>query len=417
MDLLYSISEILRKDKKTNGGEVFSFLAGCFWGKVKRKGSKMKKCCAWGILAAAFVWCSIAVFDCAVNVAYWDEVPVFAALKQGRTADFYWRTHNEHRIVFTKMLMSFGNPLTWIYTSYALYAAMVFQLWRVVRKAAGDKWFLPLLFVPLFSDMNAVNLLWGFTSQFHLMILFSLLAAEFAFLRTDTVVNRLLCLLFLLLSCLSMNIVFAVGVMIAVLVAGDMPKKAALAGFAGVLAIFFIGYPLDAAPAKTEIFSVRYGYYWINVFSAYFTGFDRFSVLHVFLFAVLFLPLIFMFCREADADDKNRMALYAVVFGSLLAAAGIARDRFGDPLMHRHAESVMVCIPALLMLLYPMKKAFLTAVAIVALGYSAHFGTTGFYIIKADRLQGVACVEAFKAGKNGGDCPTLYPYNMARFVF
>ncbi len=376
----------------------------------------MKKCCAWGMLAAAFVWCSIAVFDCAVNVAYWDEVPVFAALKQGAAAGFYWQTYNEHRIVFTKLLMTVGTPLTWIYTSYVLYVLTVFQLWRVVRKAAGDKWFLPLLFIPLFSDMNAVNLLWGFTSQFHLMILFSLLAVEFAFLRKETVLNRLLCLLFLLLSCLAMNIVFAVGVMIAVLVAGDMPKKAALAGFAGILAIFFMGYSPDAAPAKTEIFSLRYGYYWINVFSAYFTGFDRFSVLHVFLFALLFLPLIFMFCKEADADNKNRMALYAVVFGSLLAAAGIARNRFGDPLMHRHAESVMVCIPALLMLLYPMKKAFLTAVAIVVVGYSAHFSTKGFYNIRADRLQGVACIEAFKAGKNDGNCPTLYPYNLAKFI-
>ena len=383
---------------------------------MERKGAEMKKYCAWGILAAAFVWCSVAVFDCAVDVAYWDEVPVSAALKRGAAAGFYWQTYNEHRIVFTKLLMNFGTPLTWVFTAYALYAAMIVQLWRVVRKAAGDKWFLPLLFVPLFSDMNAVNLLWGFTSQFHLMILFSLLAVEFAFLRPETVLNRLFCLLFSLLSCLSMNIVFAAGVMIAVSITSKMPKKATLAGFAAVLAIFFAGYPLDTAQAKTDVFSTQYGYYWINVFSAYFTGFDRFSVVHVFLFALLVAPLVFVFCKNMDADDKKRMALYAVVFGSLLAAAGIARNRFGDPLMHRHAESVMICIPALLMLLYPMKKAFLTAVVIVVLGYSAHFSTKGFYNIKADRLQGVACLEAFKAGKNDGNCPTLYPYDMAKFV-
>ena len=116
-------------------------------------------------------------------------------------------------------------------------------------------------------------------------------------------------------------------------------------------------------------------------------------------------------------DDRSKMALYAVVFGSLFAAAGIALSRFGDPLMHRHAESVMICIPAVMMLLYPMKKAFLAAAAIVALGYSAHFGTASFDKIKSDRLQGVACIEAFKAGQNDGDCPTLYPYNMAKFVF
>lgn len=381
-----------------------------------KKEPTMKKYCAWAVLAAAFVWCSIAVFGCAVDVAYWDEVPFYAALKQGRKAGFYWQTYNEHRIVFTKLLMSFGTPLTWIYTSYALYALTVFELWRVVRKAAGDVWFLPLLFAPLFSDMNAVNLLWGFSSQFHLMILFALLAVEYAFLRPETGKNRLLCLLFLLLSCLSMNIVFALGVMAAVLMTDGMPKKAAAPCFAAVIAVFFIGYAPVGTGAKADIRTAEFWLYAMNVFSAYFTGFDRFSPIHAGLFVLLFLPLIWLFCKNLDTDDRKRMALYAVAFGSLLSAAGIARNRFGDPLMHRHAESVMICIPAVMMLLYPMKKAFWAAAAIVALGYSAHFGTASFYKIKAARLQGAACVEAFKAGLNDGNCPTLYPRNMAKFV-
>ena len=377
----------------------------------------MKKYLSWAVLAAAFVWCSAVVARSAVNVAYWDEVPFYAALRQGQSTGFYWQTYNEHRIVFTKLLMSFGSPLTWVYTSYLLYVLTVFQLWRVVRKAAGDKWFLPVLFVPLFSDMNAVNLLWGFASQTHLMILFALFAVEFFFLRPENTKNRLAGLAFLLLSCLSMNVVFAVGVMVAALIAEGTPKKAAFCGFVAVLAVFFIDYNPTVERADADVFSPEYGYYLTNVFSAYFTGFDRFSFLHAVVFCALFVPVAVRFCKNFDADDRNAMALYAVVFSSLCAAAGIARSRFGDPLMHRHAESVMICIPALLMLLYPMKKAFWTAAAIVALGYSAHFGSGSFDRIKADRLQGVACVEAFKAGKNGGDCPTLFPYNMAKFVF
>ncbi len=376
----------------------------------------MKKYGAWAVLATAFVWCSAAVFRCAVNVAYWDEVPFYAALKAGQSAAFYWQTYNEHRIVFTKILMGFGTPLTWIYTSYALYVLTVFELWRVVRKAAGDKWFLPLLFAPLFSDMNAVNLLWGFSSQFHLMILFALLAAEFAFLRPETGKNKGLCLLFLLLSCLSMNIVFALGVAAAALMADGTGKKQAIPCFAAVFAVFFIGYAPVGAGAKVSLYSTEFGYGFVNLFSAYFTGFDRFSIVHLLLFCLMFAPLILLFCKNSDTDDRNRMALYAVVFGSLLSAAGIARNRFGDALMHRHAESVMICIPALMMLLYPMRKAFFTAAIVVALGYSAHFDSGTFSRIKADRLQGVACLESFKAGQNDGNCPTLYPYNMAKFV-
>lgn len=381
------------------------------------KGLKMKKYFSWAVLAAAFVWCSALVARSAVNVAYWDEVPFYAALRQGQGAGFYWQTYNEHRIVFTKMLMSFGSPLTWIYTSYGLYLLTVFQLWRVVRKAAGDKWFLPLLFVPLFSDMNAVNLLWGFASQTHLMIVFALLSVEFFFLRAESTKNRLAGLAFLLLSCLSMNIVFAVGVMVAALISEGTPRKAAFCCFIAVLAVFFIDYNPTLERESAAVLSPEYGYYLTNVFSAYFTGFDRFSFLHAVVFCVLFLPIVVLFCKNFEADDRNRMALYAVAFGSLFAAAGIARSRFGDPLMHRHAESVMICIPAVMILLYPMKKAFWTVAVIVALGYSAHFGTESFDEIRAERLQGVTCVEAFKAGKNGGDCPTLFPYNMARFVF
>ncbi len=377
----------------------------------------MKKYFSWAVLAAAVVWCSAAVARYAVNVAYWDEIPFYAALKQGQGAGFYWQTYNEHRIVFTKLLMSIGTPLTWVYTSYVLYLLTVFQLWRVVRKAAGDKWFLPVLFLPLFSDMNAVNLLWGFASQTHLMILFALLAVEFFFLRPENTKNRLAGLLFLLLSCLSMNIVFAVGVMTAAMITERTPKKRAFFCFAAVLVVFFIDYNPTVERTKASVFSPEYGYYLTNVFSAYFTGFDRFSIVHAVLFCALFLPIVVLFCKNFDMDDRSKMALYAVVFGSLFAAAGIALSRFGDPLMHRHAESVMICIPAVMMLLYPMKKAFLAAAAIVALGYSAHFGTASFDKIKSDRLQGVACIEAFKAGQNDGDCPTLYPYNMAKFVF
>jgi len=113
----------------------------------------------------------------AVNVPYWDEwelVPLIAKLYAGTLtfADF-WRQHNEHRVVFPKLILlglarlSGWNVVAEIYLSLALAVLSFLFLWRLLSTTLGTTHAVlrPALVVLaswlVFTLAQGQNWLWG----------------------------------------------------------------------------------------------------------------------------------------------------------------------------------------------------------------------------------------------------------------
>ncbi len=118
------------------------------------------------VLQAATVW------RFGSRMFLWDEfvyVPAFRAIGQGKPWVFWiWSQHNEHRIVWTKLVMfahaglSGWNPMVDMYVSALLTALIAGGIWKLYRAAGAGP---PAFFIPvallLCSLAQYMNILYG----------------------------------------------------------------------------------------------------------------------------------------------------------------------------------------------------------------------------------------------------------------
>jgi hypothetical protein len=133
----------------------------------------------------------------AVNMLVWDEfhyVKLMRQIGEGQPwAGWIWHQHNEHRIVWTKLVMlahaSFSgwNPVIEMYVSALLLGVITLGIWKLYRDAGGSE---PALFLPvallLCSLAQYMNMLYGFMTCHYFTIAGMVWALVFLLRRTWT---------------------------------------------------------------------------------------------------------------------------------------------------------------------------------------------------------------------------------------
>jgi len=188
--------------------------------------------------------------------------------------NFSWDTvtsvHVQHRIIPTRLVFYLSwladglNFRNLILFNWFLYLGFVLAVIWLFRQKCREFPLFPLFFLPFFSDLAHVNLLWAGQGQFHFMLLFGTLAVYFGFAASDSFRNALLFCLLLILCTFSMSPLMPAALLglwgfrrwlIWLRTPGSERKNLLRSTvFAGVIAaagigLFFWNYHPDAPPA------------------------------------------------------------------------------------------------------------------------------------------------------------------------
>ena len=322
---------------------------------------------AWILLAISAIFCFYQIYQNAVDVLFYDEWLCLAPLEDFTLANLFSK-HNEHRIVFTKLIsvlfyrISDLNIRYNILFNYFIYLAMVSSLILLCRHRLKSFAWYPLFFLPFFSDFLTVNLIWAFQNQFHFMILFAQLAVYFGFFRPQTLINISLFTFFSLCSIYSMSPVLIAGILFIYLLRQgylyytkkETRKEILISALCACLFIFtgiilFLGTP-DCVSETIPIASLLY---WLLFIRAYVLAFCM-SINGATLFTIGTIPLALLYCLPAFqcariiCQGKLYRFRDAWAFAALLAAGGVAvaalvYARGGTE--ERHFEVLLSIIP------------------------------------------------------------------------
>ena len=165
---------------------------------------------AWLIVLLAAVLNFAQIDRLAVDVPVQDDWDYLYAVE-----NFSWDTvtsvHVQHRIIPTRLVyylswradgLNFRNLILF---NWLFYLGSVLAVIGLFRKNCREFPWFPLFFLPFFSDIAHVNLLWAGQGQFHFMLLFGTLAVYFGFAARGSFRNDLLFCLFLILCTFSMS--------------------------------------------------------------------------------------------------------------------------------------------------------------------------------------------------------------------
>lgn len=350
-----------------------------------------------------------------VNVphrAEWDYLFVFSPkgslLNAGHTA----RPVLPHAAAYVFYLLNGWNISVQLVFNYLVYLADVVLLYRLIVKTAGEYRFLPLFFLPLFSDLNALNLMQTTALQFHFTVLFGLIAADIGFCRPPTYHNSLKFIFFAALSVLSMNLVFMLGILTGWAVMEACRKNMArLVGAFIIMAVVFqiCGGGLSFFSEK-QIFQPA-----VILFSAVLTGLDMATPLHVFLIAPVAAALGYAFYQRRLWKDNGAMLLFSIILAAFLSALN-GENSQKDTFIYNGAGIVLFAVPVVFTLLRLVKPVFIYLCCLSLIGYSASFSPAYFRVEAAARRQTLECARNYYDGTGDGVCPSVDKYRPVLFL-
>lgn len=390
------------------------------------------------VVASNFVF----ILNGTVNVPFMDEWELVTHLDK---LDLSWlfAFHNEHRIVFTKLLffliakINGLNIYTCVAINYILFIILTIVLYKILKPITKNYALLPLFFIPLFSLLNINNLTVAFQSQFHFMILFGLIAIIFGFLKENKAINNILFALFLDCSMFSMNFAYATGIMLIYLFKEFVLEKSInnfkelfsriflpLIVFLPALIGFFIGYVKPAAHPKIIYpWQPLFWKFFSNLFVKGISGRTYPLIIEIIITLLIIAYVLNFFKRPEFAKNKNIVAVLTVFFASMcsLVTVTIGRAGFGIIASSRHVEIVIILIPVLAAILYldknyKAKNLLFIYSAILIIGFNnkisyfkyPHGGE------KIEKSFGVDCIEYFyKYPIDHIKCTFLYPNDIA----
>ncbi len=312
------------------------------------------------------------IFNYAVDLPFYDEWSYFRfdGLPEKWSWEWIWRQHNEHRIIWTKLLTSFSYHweflnfrhlifFNWILYSLILYC--VFLLMPSMERYSKEIKCSFLLF--LLSPLLSGNHQWAFQSQFHFCLLFALCATLAIWPKNGT---RHGSTPLLLLPLLAMPLAFSSGLPISWLVWGlwgislllfSASRRRAFALFfvaglsLGILSIFWASnYESHSTHQLAWPWIWRF---WRYVFHISAMGFGilaewQLAGAIVFIFALLPWALSFKkkSYRSFGADHCRSLALVLIALGGIgLIAFGRGLEGWGSK-SSRYFEYAVLLVPA-----------------------------------------------------------------------
>jgi len=273
----------------------------------------------------------------------WDEffyTPVFRAIGEGRPwALWIWHQHNEHRIVWTKLVFfahagfSGWNPIVDMYVSALLTALIAWGLWKLYRETGSAH---PAYFVPvsllLCSLAQYMNMLYGLMTCHYFTMAGMIWAIVFLLRRTWTgLAAAIACAAAALVSTLNAIVIAPIGLLVLVMTRQKPARwivwSAALLGCAHV---YFLGYvrpgqhpPIDWSPAALALAADAFVMNLGSPLSAGSLAWSRaLGLMTVVLLAVFWSSVWSLNRRESHAGT---VALSLIAVGSA-AAIGLGRS-------------------------------------------------------------------------------------------
>lgn len=404
---------------------------------------EMALCClertAWLMLLFYYLLQFYRLYRYSVDVPYIDEWHYFDrnALPDGLTWRWLFAFHNEHRILPTKLMAWLNLKLFGLdfvrqqLFNFVLYGALIASAAKLKNKIMGNSFSLfPVFLFFLLSPLNYENHVWGFQSQFHLVVIFALLSINYAFEKKERLTNFNLFAVFVLLGAYS----FSAGVVLAIIflicqaaffASTAISKKidsppdfrqllAPTAVIVISLACWFIGYQKpEHHPPLVLPFDSAFWEYFLNLLSCAF-GFTRISALPgIACLALVTAPLVILWLKRDSCSESCRWKITAAILAILavLAIISMGRSGLGDPKSSRYTEFGLLFIPfasiAWHMALSPgkLRNCMLTLFWIFCAYTSAPYWTDFFYredrVNKLSRLQ---CIERYYNGSGNGNC-------------
>lgn len=393
-------------------------------------------------------WIVIAITS--VNVPAGDEWEILRsnAFPNGFTVKYIFDFHNEHRIVFTKLLNYLFLYLTrWniqmlVVFNYCLFISIVYFLIRLQKKYIlnGTKglWFLPFF---LASPLLVDNHNWGFQSQFHFFILFGLLSIFVSTKEKLRVVDYLLAVTFALCSAYSFSagMFFSVVVLFVLLfrVFKDssrdtherISKVSVLLILVLGLALWFIGY---AKPPEHPVYTFptqfEFWYFWANLVSLGY-GFKSTNIIVALLaVGITFFTLVKMSRLAFSFKNRAVSVLFfssiAIIVSLLSIAASRAVYGIGQAKTSRYSE-----ISILLMLFcgwlfwiwsrghVKREKIYQYFVWFLVIGFAGDYSYSAYFSTAEVRREALTCIARYYQDVDkSGMCQTIYPASLSEML-
>jgi hypothetical protein len=388
------------------------------------------------------VWHFSGIFRYAVDVPYWDEWDVWWGWEKDGVLPWLFQTHNEHQIVFTKILILLSNWLDQsnfahlVYLGFFLYLGYLALIYRVGKQFVSPRQngFLILAVCMQLSCLPHENLQWAFQSQFHFVMLFYLAGALMLF-ATDRIFLGGLLLVCAIFS-LSCGVVQAL-VVLAVFCARELlfgfRERASwlrVAGLVALLGVGILGFKLGYHRPDFHgemVWPIEWRFYdfFFNLLSLGFGVHARAWGWALLCAPVLIVPQVLAYRRLSDKNDSGWLLL-ALTLATLavLATIAMARAGFSENLCKesRYAELASLLGP---LSLFGWARAFqdkpqllprvLWAVLFFLFAGSFDNWRTGLYIhIHNRQEEGRICLKrAMDANLPQIQCPTIAPYELS----
>ncbi len=318
-------------------------------------------------------------------------------------------------IIYMLYLINGWNVRFNLFLNYFIYIADIILMYRLIVKATGKNKFLPLFFLPFFSDLNALNLMQATALQFHLTVLFGLIAADIGFLRSPTYHNSLLFILFSALSVFSMNLLFAFGIFVGWGIMEIGRKNFRRAGGAAILMLVI--FQISMFHSGIMLFSEKQLFQSaLILYSAVLTGIDKVTPVHFIFILPVLIALGYLFYKKRFWTDINYMFVYSVIIATFLSALGADRTSSEYMFIHRGAGILLFSIPAVFVVMRLFKPVCVYLCCLCVIGYSASFTTNYFHMEKQARLLILDCAKEYYLGVNEGTCEIMDNQQLREFL-
>lgn len=281
--------------------------------------------------------------------------------------------------------------------NYLIYTVDIILLYSLIVNATGTYRCLPLFFIPFFSDLNALSLLQASALQVHLTLLFGLIAVKIAYQSKLTYRNIWFLLVSLILSVLSMNIVFAGVIFLSWSILQVIRGNGKL--IAGMLLLIIV-FLFVLSVGLNGRFWVVWDFEIDKVFmtlSALLTGFDITSrILFLFVFPIM-IGMIWGIYENKLWRDASTVMLCSIVLALILSSFSLFAVSAPLPFsfINSGAGFLVFSVPIVFSLLRLVKPVFIYACCLVVLGYSAGFSSKTFQNESLLRQTTVQCARQY----------------------
>jgi hypothetical protein len=397
----------------------------------------------WLAIAVGFAYQLYLVTRYSVDIPRQDEWIYFRpdALIKGLTWQWLLGFHGEHPLLLTK-LMAWLN-LKLFKLDFALqnifnlliFGGLLVTILKFKDLVLGRGKFLlfPLFVVFMFSTVNYENHIWALQSNYHLVLLFSLLSLYQTYSRDFSVKPALLFNLYAILAILtySAGIVFITIYLICVAVfiaAGITGKRinnrsglifllsvCLVCGFNVCLSLLGNGTSTLSSP-MTYPNCLKFWDFFLNVISFGF-GFKQVNIFPgIICFLMIVLPLFFLLIKKESRWQPSTWLVLTAVLGILavLAAITLGRAWGYPPKTSRYVEVSFMLIPFTALGWWLVTKEGLQRTSILTILWLFFFAsffddwsTKGYALYKQFSLYDLQIIEAYYSGKGNKSVPEL----------